>query len=150
MENQENVQQEKISTEELEKQEAQLNNEQLKDVGVGTKESVALGEALVTIEAVELVDIPTKKGVSKKLNCTCRHPSKEDGTITISTVKFQQGDKIKTSGLWISTDSDGLLNKGSALAVLITHAKAGNINGLVGKQIQAVPGEDGYLALKAY
>lgn len=131
------------------KQEEQKMQDEL-NVGIGTKESVALQPAIVKIVDVQLQPIMKNgKEIGKKVVCLSKHPSKEEA-IAISTVKFEKANQIKESGLWLNKDEDDLIRKGSALAVFMEKIEATTIKAIVDKQIATVMDDKGYLAFKAY
>ena len=117
------------------------------DIGVGTKESIALQPGIVEIKAVEIQEVGDKK--NKKLSCTCKHPAKEE-TINISSVKFENKGKLESVGLWINLDEDKKIRKGSALAVFLMTTNCAKISELVGKSVNTTTDEKGYLTFKGY
>lgn len=116
-------------------------------IGVGTKEAVKLSAAVVKVLRVELKQPKADGG--KILECFCKHPQKEE-EIKISKVKFENKGKLETVGLWINKDEEGLLRKGSALALLIQKLGVANAEQLVGKDIETTLDENHYLAFKNY
>ncbi len=86
---------------------------------------------------------------SNKVVCLVKHPSKTE-EIQLSSVKFENKGKLETSGLWVNLDEDKKIRKNSALAVLLKHLVAADIEALENKEIMTVEDESGYLAFKAY
>jgi len=117
--------------------------------GIGTKEAEILKPAKVKIEKVSLVEVKIGNQLREKLVCSVKHPDREE-LIEISKVKYQRKDKLKTSGLWYKEDEDGLIQKGTALAELLTFTNSPNIKSLIGKEIDTVADEEGYLCFKIY
>ncbi len=116
---------------------------------VGTKEAEILKPAKVKVEKVNLVEVKFGNQVREKLVCAVKHPDREE-PIEISKVKYQKKDKLQTSGLWYKEDEDSLIQKGTALAELLNFTGSGNIKSLIGKEIDTVADEEGYLCFKAY
>lgn len=127
------------------------NKEASKDIeiGIGTKEVTSLKPAEVVIISVEIESVGTNN--AKKLICSCKHPDKQEN-INISSVKWEntKKGKLEVAGLWVNKDEDGLLRKGSALAVFITANGATKPSELVGKKLSTILDENGYLAFKNY
>jgi len=119
----------------------------LMSLSIGDKESTALKPAHIEIKDIEVLEVGQRK--NQKVSLTCKHPDREE-TIKISSVRYPQKDKLKVSGLWFNLDEDKKIRKGSALAVLMTHAGAQQLSDLKGRNIATVDDEDGYLCIKAY
>ena len=116
---------------------------------VGTKEPEILKPAKVKVEKVNFVEVKFGSQVREKVVCSAKHPDREE-LIEISKVKYQKKDKLQTSGLWYKEDEDGLIQKGTALAELLNFTGSRNIKELIGKEIDTVADEEGYLCFKAY
>ena len=115
------------------------------NLGIGTKENVALKPAKVKIEKISIE--PAGKG--KKVSCEVKHPDKEE-TIKISELRYIKGTEVVVSGTWLNQDEDGLIRKGSALATLLTFLDCKTIKDLEGKEVQTELDAKGYLCFKAY
>jgi len=118
------------------------------EIVIGTEESEVLGPSMVTIEAekVEMVG----KNNNKKAVLICKHPNREL-PIEISSVKYEgKGGKLKITGLWLNLDNQGKLKKDSALATLLKSSGVINLKLMVGRQVETVLDEEGYLCFKAY
>ena len=89
------------------------------------------------------------KVIGKKLVLICNIADREE-PLEISQVKYQQGDKLKQSGLWIHKDSDGKLPFRSATAAMLRKVGTTKIAGLKGAKLDTVEGDNGYLVIKAY
>ena len=124
-----------------------METQQDLDIGVGSKEMETLKPATVKIENTRIETVGEKG--NKKVVCAVKHPDKED-TIKISSVKYEKNNKIVTTGLWFDKDSDGLIKKGSALAVLMNFVKANTLKELNGKELVTSQDDKGYLCFKAY
>ena len=72
------------------------------------------------------------------------------GQVEISKVKYQKGDKLPESGLWLTKDKDGKLPYSSALAHLLRHYKLSTLKDLIGKKVDTLLDANGYLIIKAY
>lgn len=117
---------------------------------IGTKEAVALEAAKVKIMNVELEPIKkNEKIIGKKVVCVSKHPAKEEA-IAISSVKFEKGNQIKTSGLWLNKDEDNKIQKGSALAIFMNKVGVKTIKELEGKEVDTTLDDKNYLCFKAY
>ncbi len=114
---------------------------------IGTKETIALQPAIVQVMVVEIETIGKKD--SKKIVCTCKHPSKDE-PIKISGVKYENKGKLDVAGLWVNKDGDGNLRKDSALAALMIKLNATTPQGINGKDIETVLDSAGYLVFKGY
>lgn len=115
------------------------------NLGIGTKETVALKPAKVKI--VKATVEPAGKG--KKVSCEVKHPEKEE-TIKISELRYIKGTEVVVSGTWLNQDEDGLIRKGSALANLLNHLGCKTIKELEGKEVDTELDAKGYLCFKAY
>ena len=116
-------------------------------IGIGTKEATTLKAEPVTVLDVNIKTVGAKG--SHMLECFCSHPEKKDG-IKISSVKQENKGKLEVTGLWLNKDEDGMLRKNSAIALFLQSNKADTAEGLVGKTINTVLDDKGYLAFKNY
>jgi len=117
------------------------------NIGIGTKETTALKPGIVEVMMVEVETLGKKN--SKKLVCTCKHPSKDE-PIKISGVKYENKSNLDVQGLWINKDDDGNLRKDSALAALIRKLNVTTPQGINGKEVETVLDGSGYLVFKGY
>lgn len=119
------------------------------EIEVGTKETASLKPKKVKVLSLALTEIKSKDGkyIGKKLNCIVKHPDRDEA-INISSLQFVKGKEIKTTGIWMTKDSDNLIQKGSSLAILLDFMKAKTIKELVGKEIDTVLDEAGYVVFK--
>ncbi len=117
------------------------------DMKVGTKESTVVKPAIVKIVKVGIEVVGAKS--SEKVVCEVKHPDKEE-PIKISSVKYETKGTLKVSGLWLNLDEDKKIRKGSALAVLMATLGCETPRDLVGREINTVEDETGYLVFKAY
>jgi len=116
-------------------------------IGIGTEEAVTLKPARVKIVSVSIELVGVKN--SHKVICVCKHPVAEE-TIKISAVKYENKSNLEFSGLWINKDSQGLIKKGSALAVFLTKLGCATIEQLKDKEVDTTEDEKKYLVFKAY
>jgi len=101
------------------------------------------------IRKVEFKDREGKYKESHKLVLKCKHPEVDD-VLEITSVKYQMGDKIKTSGLWIYKDNDGKLPFNSAVSKLMNFKEKKKLTDLKGDQLETTTDDAGYLIIKAY
>ena len=121
----------------------------LLDVEVG-EDKPQVEAKRVVIEDIKLEDVQFKGNESaKKLVLKVKHPDVPD-TIDINGARYQQGDKLKSAGLWYKLDKDNKLPYGSAIANVLRHYKKAKPAEMKGEQIETVTAENGYLLVKAY
>ena len=120
-------------------------NEKL-NIGIGEKETESLAAAIVKIEEVKVEKIA--EGMEKAV-FTVKHPAREE-LIHISAAKYNKKDQLKVAGLWFKLDEDNRIQKGSALQIFISHIGADNLTATIGKEIETIIDEKGYLCFKAY
>lgn len=120
-------------------------------------ENVEIGKEMPPIEAkpvkvlsFEEADVKDKeqKEIGKKLVLKVQHPDVPE--MEISKVKFQKGDKLKESGLWLGKDTDGKIPYSSALAHLLRHYSCQKIPDLKDKVLQTTSDSNGFCIAKAY
>jgi hypothetical protein len=133
--------------------------EQLK-IGISNEEAkITLKPAKVKIVGGSVQEVGAKK--TPKLVLICKHPDKEE-TISISAVAtgISKG-KPEIAGTWVfyKKDDKGVVlptkeieqpRKSSPIAILMNVTNSSTIDQLVGKEVDTVLGEDGYLAIKGY
>jgi hypothetical protein len=122
--------------------------ENLENIGIGTKEETKLEPGTVKIVKAS-VETVGEKGKAKKVVCEVKHPNSEN-TIKISAVKYEVKGKLSTTGLWFNQDADNLIKKNSALAMFLRNLNIETIAGLTDKEVATVEDENGYLVFKAY
>ena len=120
----------------------------LNELVIGTKEAQKLKPTNVKIVKAGIESIG-EKGYQKMV-CEVEHPDKTDGTIKISDAKMERKGKLEVVPLWLNKDEDGLIRKGSPLALFLQFTKASNIGELVGKELATTEDSNGYLVFKAY
>lgn len=119
---------------------------------VGTEEMQRLEAKPVRVEAVNVKEVSNKEGkvIGKKVACQVKHPDKAE-SVEVSSVKYEKSPKnLAFSGLWYKLDSQGFIQKGTALAALLLKVKAATVKELLGKELETAVDEGGYLAFKAY
>lgn len=121
------------------------------DKKIGTKELQILKPAKVRVASVRLDPKTVKQKETEIVILSCKHPDREE-VIEISKVKLVKGNTVKTSGLWWNEDSDGLIQKGSAIAELLNFCSVETPKELVGKEIDTTTESESssYLVIKAY
>lgn len=122
------------------------------NVGIGTKETVSLKPAPVTITGIKIEMQSNKEGkeIGKKVVFICKHPEKDE-PVEISSVKYIQNQKVRTSGTWYSLDEDKKINKQSALASLMVKWNILVLKEAEGKtNIETELDDKSYLCFKAY
>lgn len=124
-----------------------VENQEILNMEIGEKETTSLKPARVKIEKIDVEEVGEKR--NKKVVCTVRHPDNNE-PIKISGVKFESRGKLDVVGLWFNEDEDRKIRKGSALAVLMNFLNARTPSELLGKEINTVEDEKGYLVFKAY
>jgi len=123
-----------------------MENENKLETGIGTKEAEKLEAKKVKVENVE---IRTVKENMEKAVLVVKHPDKDE-PIEISAVKYEKDGKLKVTGLWYKSDEDKLIQKGSALAIMLGFYSVNTLKELVGKEVETVLDDKGYLSIKAY
>jgi len=121
------------------------------DKKIGTIELQVLKPARVEIAGVRL-DPKTAKGKAVEIIVLlCKHPEREE-LIEISKIKLVKGNTVKTSGLWWFEDKEGLIQKGSAVAELLSFCKVESPRDLTGQEIDTTTESESsnYLVIKAY
>jgi len=118
------------------------------DLKIGKKEAERLKPEKVKIVKIEIVPIGERK--NEKVTCWVKHPNREE-EINISSVKYESPKgKLEVSGLWFNKDEDGMIRKGSALAVFLQHTGSETLKQLSDKELDTVLDDNGYLCFKAY
>lgn len=132
------------------------NQEDIFSKGIGNIEQQSLKAKPVVVVGKLVEDVMGKIGgknagklVGKKLVIMAKHPDKEE-VIKISSVKILKGDTVTSVTMWVTLDSDGNLQKGSAIARILEQFNVKTLNELEGKTIQTDLDKGGYLCIKAY
>ena len=113
-----------------------MNEEEILNTPVGDKEIEPLEPKIVKILSVQIKEVKVKGDKkSQILDCVVKHEDMEE-SFAISQIKFEdpKTHKMEVSGLWISTDEDKKLRKGSALARFLTFMKVETPKELEGKE----------------
>lgn len=118
------------------------------DVPIGEDEPQVAAKVVV-IEDVKVEEVVLPKETARKLVLKVRHPDMQD-LIDINGARYQQRDKLKSSGLWYKLDKDNNLSYGSAVAHVLRYYDKKTAKELKGTQIHTVTAENGYLLVKAY
>lgn len=117
------------------------------NIGIGTKEATKLKPAKVKVVSTSVEPIGSSN--AKKVVCLVKHPDKDEN-IRISEVAYRKENRIENSGTWLNKDDDGLIRKGSALALLLEKAGVKTIGELNGKELETELDSAGYLCFKLY
>ncbi|KKN25440.1 hypothetical protein LCGC14_0884720 [marine sediment metagenome] len=118
------------------------------NLGIG-KEQPKIEAKPVTVIGYEEVEVKKdEKVIGNKLVLKVKHPDVEE--LELSKVKYQKGEALKESGLWLHKDKDGAIPYNSALASLLRHNNCSKIADLKDKEIQTTADANGYCIAKAY
>lgn len=73
-------------------------------------------------------------------------------SIRINKAKYKHArtERLVEGGLWINKDEEGNLPYHSGLAILMRHYGIDNLKSLVGREVECVSSETGFLIVKAY
>ncbi len=126
-----------------------MEQQDLMNKKIGDKETPKLEAKDVEVQGVRVEEVGEKK--NKIVVLMCKHPDKDE-VIDLTKIKLLKNDKAKTSGLWISTDEDGNIQKGSALGELLNVAGVETLAALTGVKLPTIKeSEDSqYLCIKGY
>jgi len=132
-------------------EEMKQNTEDALSIEVGTTEATSLAAAEVGVNEVSVEEQKDKTGkrIGDKVVLLCKHPDKDE-PIKISAVKYEKNNQIKVSGIWFNKDDAGLIQKGSALSLMMIKFGAKTIKDLKGKSLPTTLDSKGYLCIKAY
>ena len=123
-----------------------MENQEKLNKGIGDKEVEKLKPEKVKVLEVGIKEV---KNVSDKVYCKVKH-SDSDDPIEISAVEYSKDKKLKVSGLWYKMDEDGLIQKNSALAILLNVVGVKTPSELKDKELDTVADDKGFLCFKAY
>lgn len=129
--------------------EVKMENQEKLKTGIGNIEAEKLEAKPVKIVKVDLRTVQFGNKENEKVAFTVKHPDKEE-EIEISSVKHEVANNLKETGLWFSTDKEGKIQKGSALANLLKFWKIENLEAAIGKEVETMMDSKGYLCFKAY
>ena len=128
------------------------NQQELGDIGIGTKDSQTLQAKPVQVQGFRIDPVKKKESgeeVGQKVVLICKHPDKDD-SIELSKTKYVRGDNLNLAGLWFNKDDDGLIPKSSALAQTMSNYSVSKLNEFENTEIQTELDKNGYLVVKAY
>ena len=126
-----------------------MEKKNILETKIGTKEMVTLKPARVNILDIKIETVTFGKDTKDKVIFICNHPAKEEAISISSAISLSKG-KLKHTGLWVSYDVDGNIQKGSILSTLLNYLNAETLKGSIGKDIDTVLDEKGYQAFKCY
>jgi len=122
---------------------------------MGEYENMVIGEKQPVLEAKEVVvityikrDVENKDKKHEKLVLVTNHP--EGKQLEIGKVKYLQENQVCESGLWLHLDRDGKLPYKGAVSCMLRYYNVKTIKELIGKKINTVVDDKGYLIVKAY
>jgi len=124
-----------------------METQDILNLETGEKEAQALKPKSVKIVNVRIEPVESLK--RDKAVFEVKHPDREE-TIDISSAKYERNKKLQITGLWVSLDEDGKLQKGSALAHLKDFLEAKTLKDTIGKEIMTAEDDKGYLCFRAY
>lgn len=128
-------------------------DQKILNLGVGTKEVNILKPANIKIVSINIKRKKNDGGDMKTplAEIMCKHPDREE-LLSITKIKVIRADKVQVVATWVQLDDDGLIQKSSALANLMSHIKVSKLEDLYGKEAECVKQseEDPYLCIKAY
>lgn len=119
------------------------------NISVGNIEAEKLEAKPVKIVSVGFRTVQFGNKENEKVAFVVKHPDKEE-TIEVSAVKHEVNNNLKEQGVWFSTDKEGKIQKGSALAHLMKSWGVSQLNETIGKEVPTVMDSKGYLCFKAY
>jgi len=129
-----------------------MEQQDLLNKKVGNKEFKKLEAMEIEVQGLR-VDEKYKgdKKIGDILVLICKHPEKTE-LIEFTKIKVLREDKAKVIGLWVSTDEDRNIQKGSVLNTLMDLAKVEIPNDIVGKKLPTIRQSDDspYLCIKGY
>jgi hypothetical protein len=124
-----------------------------KKVGNVEQPRSTVSPAVVKIASVLLKtkDKNDKEMTTPLVQFMVKHPDKEE-LITISKVKYIDGDKAVAKGFWVQTDDDDNFYKGSAIDLILKKLGVETLDETYGKDIDTIEEskDSPYLCLKAY
>lgn len=129
------------------------NNILNKKTGSNEQPKGTVSPAKVTIASVVIKE-KNKEGVKMDTPLAqfmVKHPDKEE-LLSISKVKFLDGDKLKVVGFWVQTDAEDNFFKGSSIDRILKLLDCETLADTYGKEIDTVTESENspYLCLKAY
>lgn len=85
------------------------------------------------------------------LQVHCKHPD-DDKLVVLTDIKWEKGEDVIVSALFVNRDKEGKFTKDSAIAGLLSFANVKSPSDLAGKKIGTVlkAKDSKYLALKCY
>lgn len=122
------------------------------DKKIGTKEGERLAAKNVIVKDVRIEDQYKKATnvlVGKMVHVDVKHPDKEE-LVSLTKCLYLKGRTVTESGLWYNEDSDGNIQKGSALSSVLKHYKAPTLRALLEMELETEPNAAGYICIKAF
>jgi len=132
-----------------------MDTQDLLNSNIGDKEQPkgTVEPKTVVIVGVSIKE-KTSEGVLMKtpmVQFSVMHPDKEE-PITLSKMKYIDGDKAITKGFWVQLDENGKFFKGSTVDLLLKKLGCNTLKETEGKSIDTVTESDksSYLCFKLY
>ena len=127
-------------------------NEQtnLGQTSIGTRdprEGEKLKPSKVVITKYEIKNVESIR--TDKVIFFVKHPNSPE-EIQLSKVALIDKTKLSFVGTWMKLDEDNLISKNSALAKFLNYLGAKNLDETVGKEVETVSEDSGYLVFKCY
>jgi hypothetical protein len=117
--------------------------------GIGTEDAPSLTASPVVIIDV-IVRLAKEGSKAKIVEFTCQHPAQEK-PIKLSKMKWDNKSKLEVTGIWWNVDTQGKIQKTSALAEFLRNNAATCLDDMKGKTIQTVKdNENKYIVFKCY
>ena len=120
-------------------------------LGVGTEEfkQERLSPAKVKVLNVSIETKKVKGKDAEIVILSVKHHEREE-PLAISKAKFDKGNQLRVIGLWMNFDDKGQIQKGTSVADFLVYAQVSSLKELIGKELDAIQDEKGYLVLRAY
>jgi len=124
-----------------------------KKTGTTEQPKGTVSPAKVTIASVVIKE-KDKEGEKMKTPLAqffVKHPDKEE-LLSISKIKYLDGNNLKVVGFWVQTDNEGNFFKGSSIDRILKILGCETLAETYGKEIDTVTESESspYLCLKAY
>ena len=133
-----------------------MQTQDIINLGIGTKDKASLKPAKVKIVSVT-IKTKTNDGTEMKTplaEINVKHPDRED-LVSLTKCKVERNGKLDIVSTWVQIEEENGIKKivkSSALALLMSFLKVQTLEGLYGREVEAVEQskEDTYLCIKAY
>ena len=130
-----------------------MENQDLLNKKIGDKEIPKLQAKDILIQGFRIEDMSTekKKVETPLLFLICKHPDKQE-SMELTKIKVSRNEALKVVGLWVQTDLDGNIQKGSPIDDLLKIAGAECIADLESKTLPTIMQSESsqYLCIKGF